>query len=242
MKQLEHFLAEKNEVTIYTIASYIKQYIREQFPIILQENHSKLQTTFDRAGEYAYGVYSRTLFQALQEQLKQAGILTEPSFPGDLSATSIEYWGPPEERERCMWCVVRTTEGKTLGTIVTRIFHDHTRFRVQYAPGIIALEETENAAIIEALSHASVRLGGVAQGESVVEQEKSAGPERTTWEYSADIGLADNIDPRRIEISEAMLDHALGLWGRYGWELVATVPSQGRLITFFKRPANTNKI
>ncbi len=234
MKALDLFLAEKKEVTINTVASYIRQYIREQLPTLLQENQEKLERTFAKAGEYAYGVYGRTLFQPLQEQLKLAGIIAEPDFPGDFATTSIEYWGPPEERERCMWSVLSTASGQTLGTIVVRIFHDHTRFRIPHAPGIIVLEETEPDAILAALSHAATRLSGVAQEESLETRRKVEPP---TWEYSAEVGLADCLDPNRIEISEGLLDHSLALWGNYGWELVTAVPSQGRLIAFFKRPA-----
>ena len=235
MKPLDQFLAEKKEITIHTLASYIRHYIREQLPLLLQEHREELQSTFDKAGEYAYGVYGRTLFQSLQEQLGQAGFITEPDFPGHFTTSSIEYWGPPEERDRCMWCVVRTAQGKPLGTIVTRVFHDHTRFRIPHAPGIIVLEETETDAIIEALSHASVRLSGAPQ-EEAVDQDMIIKPEQPAWEYSVEVGLADCIDPKRIEISESMLDYSLALWGRYGWELVSVVPHQGRLIAFFKRP------
>jgi len=115
------------------------------------------------------------------------------------------------------------------------VFHDHTRFRIPHAPGIIVLEETETDAIIEALSHASVRLSGAPQ-EETVDQDMTIKPEQPAWEYSVEVGLADCIDPKRIEISESMLDYSLTLWGRYGWELVSVVPHQGRLIAFFKRP------
>jgi hypothetical protein len=233
MKTLDLFLAEKKEVTIHTLASYIRQYIREQLPVLLQENHEKFEKTFTKAGEYAYGVYGRALFQPLQEELKLAGITTEPDFPGDFATTSIEYWGPPEERERCMWSVLATASGQTLGSIVTQIYHDHTRFRIPHIPGIIALEETESQAVLNALSHASTRLHGAAQKE---------GPEvallsgRSGWEYSVEVGLADCLDSKKAEVTESLLEHSLTLWGNYGWELVTAVPSQGRLIAFFRRP------
>lgn len=239
MKQLELFLSEKREVTIHTVASYIRQYIREQAPVVLQENHDRLLSTFDKAGEYTYGLFARTLFEPLQEQLQRAGLIAEPSYPGHFVNSSIEYWGPPEERERCLWCVIRTAQGEMLGTIVTRWFHDHTQFRVPHAPGIVVLEETEAPAIIEALSHASVRLSGTPQEESS-EQEVVARPGETTWEYSTELGLADYIDAARIEITGSMLEHALTQWGRYGWELVNVIPHEGRLLAFFKRPKIDN--
>ncbi len=237
MKPLDQFLAEKREITIQTLASYVRQYIREQSPLVLHEHQEKLLATFNKAGEYAYGMYSHILFEALKAQLKAAGFITEPEFPGHFATASIEYWGPPEERERCLWCVVRTVEGKTLGTLVTRVFHDHTRFRIPHAPGVITLEETETPAIIDALSHASIRLSGVTQEDAPPEFPAAPSAEQPVWQYSVELGLADCIDPHKIEISEGMLDHALALWGDYGWELVSTIPHQGRLMAIFKRPA-----
>ncbi|MBV9229770.1 MAG: hypothetical protein JOZ18_10690, partial [Chloroflexi bacterium] len=72
MKSLEEFLSEKREITIHTLASYIRQYIREYCQPMLQEHQEELVQTFDKAGEYAYGVFSRMLFQQLREQFKQA--------------------------------------------------------------------------------------------------------------------------------------------------------------------------
>ena len=237
MKVLDQFLAEKRDITLQTLASYIRQYIREQSPLVLHEHQEKFIATFNKAGEYAYGVYGRILFESLQTQLEAAGFFTEPEFPGHFATSSIEYWGPPEERERCLWCMVHTADGKTLGTLVTRVFHDHTRFCIPHAPGIITLEETETPAIIDALSHASIRLSGIAQEDAAPELPAAMSMEQQMWQYSVELGLADYIDPHKIEVSEAMLDHALALWGDYGWELVSAIPRQERLMAIFKRPA-----
>ncbi len=234
MKLLEAFLAEKREITIHTLASYIRYYVHDQWQSVLQEKREELLRLFDKAGEPAYGVYGRALLDPVQEQLKQAGFICEPGFPGDFRSTSVEYWGPPEERERCLWCVVRTDQRMPLGTLVTCVFHDHTRFRIPHPPGTIALEETETPAILEALSHASVRLPG-RQQEREIEQTTTTEAQQPGWEYSVEVGLADCLDAQRVEISESLLDHALSLWGRYGWELVAVVPQQERMIAFFKR-------
>jgi hypothetical protein len=238
MKSLEEFLAEKREITIHTLTSYIKQYMREQSQSLLQEQQEEMVHIFDKAGEYAYGVFFRKLCQPIQQQLTQAGFVCEPGYPGDFRSASIEYWGPPEERERCLWSVVKTAQGITLGTIVTQVFHDHSRFRLPLPPGVLALEETDNDAIIEALSHASVRLRGTEHEESTY--QAAVRQEQPGWEYSVEIGLGDYIDPNHLEISETMLDHALSLWGRHGWELVTAIPHEGRMIAFFKRPVRGN--
>jgi hypothetical protein len=54
-----------------------------------------------------------------------------------------------------MWSTLHSTEGEALGTIVIIVFHDHTRFRIPRRPQIIALIETGQAAVVEALSQRS---------------------------------------------------------------------------------------
>jgi Family of unknown function (DUF6022) len=240
MKSLEIFLSEKREVTIHTLASYIKQYIQEQCQPLLQENQEELLRVFSQAGEYAYGVFQRTLCRPLQEELKQAGFVCEPDYPGDFRASSVEYWGPPEERERCYWSVVKTADGKPLGTLVTQFFHDHTCFRIPLPPGVLTLEETETEAIIAALSHASVRMAG-RQLVETPPQRWASNQEQPTWEYSTEVGLADCMDATHIELSETLLDDSLFLWGRNGWELVTVISRQERMIAFFKRPAKSDE-
>ncbi len=156
MKTLEAFLSEQGEITIHTLAEYIGQCIDAQWQPVWQQSQQEMQRFFDRAGEPAYGVYGRTLFRPIQEQLTHAGFLTAPSFPGTL--TTSREWGPSEERERWMWCVVRPTHGAPIGTLVVRLAHDHTRFRLPHPPGILALEETDADAIIQAVSHAAGNL------------------------------------------------------------------------------------
>jgi len=136
-----------------------------------------------------------------------------------------------------MWCVARQAQGVTLGTIVFRIFPDLTQFRLPHPPSILTLEETAPSAIVETLSRPFVRNEN-AKYERTFLQETTAGQE--AWEYSVEIGLGDYLDPHRLELSEAMLDHALSLWGRYGWELASAVSHQGRLLAFFRRPLKEN--
>jgi hypothetical protein len=265
MKSLAEFLSEKREVTIHTLASYIRPYMREQWQPLLQEHQEELLRMFDQAGEYAYGMFFRMLCQPIQEQLRLAGFVCQPDYPGDFRTASVEYWGPPEERERCLYCSILKSDrtngetfgqpstlhdvshpttsipikssGNALGTLVLQVFHDHTQFRVPSSPGIFALEETESEAIIEALSHASVRLRGRQQQGEAPQHKWAIRHSQPRWEYSVEVGLADCIDERRIEISESMLDSTLAVWGHNGWELVTVVPHGERMIAFFKRPA-----
>jgi hypothetical protein len=75
MKALEEFLAEKREITIHTVASYARQYLREQWHVVFQEHEEKLLQMYATAGEPTYGYYSRLLFRPLHEQLKREGFI-----------------------------------------------------------------------------------------------------------------------------------------------------------------------
>jgi len=154
MLPLEEFLFEQSEITIQTLASYIQQYIQEQWQPVLQQGKEELLRLYDKAGEgAAYGTYAHRLFQPVQEQLKRAGFSSSPSFPGTLSTS--QEWGPLYERERWMWSVVRHGQGAPLGTIVVRLVHDHTQFRIPHPPGVLALEETAADAILQAVTRAA---------------------------------------------------------------------------------------
>lgn len=231
MQSVENFLAEKREVTIHTIVSYLRAYLQENAQRIWRENEDELLQLYARVGDPAYGVYGRKLFLPVFEQITKAGYVLD-SYG---LANSLEYWGPPEERERCMWQVIKRADGFPLGALVSRTFHDHTCLRLPRPIEVFALEESEQEAIIAALSHASVRLK---EKELIGTHVRKTGrePARARWEYSVEIGLADTLDASCAEMSEGMLDHSLALWGAYGWELTGVIPYQQRLIAFFKRP------
>lgn len=159
MGTLEEWLAERGEDTAWAIAGYIEAYIGERWEPVLRQDREALLRLFDRAGEgAAYGTYAQKLFRPVHQRLKDAGFRAEPAFPGTLS-TSRE-WGPPEERERWMWSVLRRAGGAPVGTIVTRLSHDHTRFHIPRPPGVLALDVTEAAAIVTAVARAAGRSGG----------------------------------------------------------------------------------
>lgn len=155
MKPLEELLSGQSEITIQTLADYVQNHVREQWRQVLDESREELLRLYDKSGEPAYGAYAQRLFRPIREQLEWAGFLFEPRFPGTLS-TSRE-WGPPEERERWMWSVVRQERGASLGTLVMGLFHDHTRFRIPRSPGVLALKETDDDGIVETISRAADR-------------------------------------------------------------------------------------
>ncbi|WP_257347253.1 DUF6022 family protein [Pseudalkalibacillus decolorationis] len=234
MNSLKEVLSQNQEITIHTLANYMNQYTRNNWKSVLQEHQSEFQDAFEKSGEFAYGVFGRKLFGPLIKEIEHEGIVLE----SDHLASSVEYWGPPEERERCMWHVCKHADGTPMGSLVTRVFHDHTQFRIPRSPEIIALEKTERSEIVEALSHASSRITKYNEFTGTFLTEKIDNDEQGDhgWEYSVEVGLGDCLETDNPEMTEGMMDHALSLWGRNNWELTSVVPYQGRLITFFKRP------
>jgi hypothetical protein len=230
MQTLEKFLADKREVTIHTLASYLRESIQERWEAVLQENLPELLQLFVKVGESSYLVYGQKLLGPIFEQIIRAGFSLEGG-GGSPPTNSVEHWGPPEERERCIWYIVKQADGIALGTLVNRFFHDHTRFRIPRAPGILTLQETEESAIRAALSHASVRLGP----REIIGTFTQDDHARSGWEYSVEVGLNDCFDAAHPEMTEGMLDRSIALWGRYGWELSTVVSHEGRLLAYFKR-------
>ena len=154
MKPLEELLPTRDENTLQTLADYIQDYVHEHWRQVLEENGEELRHRYDEAGEPAYAVFAQKLFRPVQEQLERARFLSEPRFPGTLSAS--REWGPAEERQRWLWSVVRRERGAPLGTLVVGFFHDHTRFRVSRPPTVLALNETDSDTIVGAI----VRVAG----------------------------------------------------------------------------------
>jgi hypothetical protein len=150
VRPIEDLLPERDEDTIHALARYVQDYVDERWQPVLREGREELLRLYEKAGEPAYGTYANKLFRPVREELGRAGFLSEPAFPGALSAS--REWGPGEDRERWMWSVVQRGQGPPLGAIVVGLFHDHTRFRVPRAPGVLALEETDADAIIRTLS------------------------------------------------------------------------------------------
>jgi hypothetical protein len=155
MELLKEFLSENKNSDIFAIAQYIDTHIAANWQTLIQKNIDKLVDVFNRAGDMAYGMYLGWLFLPVHKQLKEAGLRPKPRFPGDFNIS--REWGTKEEtdQQRWMWSIIESTEGKSLGTIVTITFHDHTQFRVPQKPQIIALTETSKEAVVEALSHRS---------------------------------------------------------------------------------------
>lgn len=230
MKSWHEFIEPAQEVNIQRIAKYIREHIHEHWESTLKENHEELLQKFDEIGEPTYGLYLSKLLSPAFDELTDAGFVMKPGF---ILPNSIEHWGPPEERERCMWCVVKNQNKTPLGTLVLRVFHSHVRFDIPLAPDIFGLEETEKEPILDKICDASIRLNHQYRG---VWWERSVG-----WEYSVETGLSDYLNAGREEVEVSYLDHALSRWGKHGWELTSVVPHEGRLIAFFKRPVKSKE-
>lgn len=155
MERLRQSLVENKQNNIFTIAQHIEDHIAANWEILLQKHQDKLLRGFNKAGDMAYGAYLNFLFRPVHQHLKQAGLRTNPRFPGNFDIS--REWGNLEQtnQQRWMWSTIESTAGESLGTIVTITFHDHTQFRIPQKPEMIALTQTSKEAVVEALSHRS---------------------------------------------------------------------------------------
>jgi hypothetical protein len=158
MKPLKEFLSGRDGTEIQALAHYIQQNVDGRWQRVLEDNRGEFRHKYDELGEPAYGVFASILFRPIREQLESASFISEPRFPGTLAAS--EEWGPMEERERWMWSVVRREREAALGTVVVRLFHDHTQFRLPRPPEIFALNETDAEAIGREISRAATHRNG----------------------------------------------------------------------------------
>jgi hypothetical protein len=146
------FLEQRDEVSVSSLAAFVKEYVKDHWRVVLREQREKLLDAWERVGEPAYGVYFTALMRPLRQQFVDAGIVTDPAFPGALPHSVEAFAGPMNDRARCMWFVVRRKGGAPFGTIVVRFFHDHTRFRVPRSPDVLAIDETEPDDIADVLT------------------------------------------------------------------------------------------
>ncbi len=147
-------LSGNKEAPISILARYIERHIEEKWQTVFQDNYSKLLDLYNRVGDdAAYGFYVQRLFQPVHEQLKEDGLRASPRLPGNLSIS--REWGPDDDRQRWFWSKITSTEGAPVGTIVILFFHDHLQIHIPRPPGVIALEETTKADVVEALSDLS---------------------------------------------------------------------------------------
>lgn len=147
MKTLIEQLSE-NGKTIEVLKCHIQEFIDSSWQDVWVQNEKELQSHFEKGGDTAYGLYFSKLFQPIAMQLKEAGLGSSPVLPGSFPQ-SVEKWGPLEDRERRFWSVISQINDSALGTIVTRIFHDHTRLRIPRPPQLITLKETDTERIKE---------------------------------------------------------------------------------------------
>jgi hypothetical protein len=151
-KPLKTYLEASQKNPIDSVASYIEEYVTENWQAVFSNNQEKLQRAYKEAGDMAYGTYLNLLFLPIHRQLKEVGLRPEPHFPGEFDIS--REWGNEGEndQQRWMWSTVYSPSNERLGTIVTVVYHDHTQLRVPRQPRIIALRETGKDNVVAALS------------------------------------------------------------------------------------------
>jgi hypothetical protein len=122
---------------------------------VFQQHLAVLEEIRARVGEQVYARYGQELFRPLADEFKQAGLICDPAFPGTFPL-SREQWGPEEDRERRFWCVLHQENGGTLGTLITRYFHDHTRLRIPRPPVVLACAQTNQTVIAQMVERSAI--------------------------------------------------------------------------------------
>lgn len=168
---------EAGGTDIAAVGREIEAYVAGEWQSILEENRGLLEDAYARAGDMAYGSYLDLLFRPVHRWMRETGLRAEPKLPGDFEVS--REWGRADEtdQQRWMWSTVRSADGRALGTLVTITHHDHTRFRVPRAPGILVLAETGDDAVVRALSARSPDFAA-ARAASVEMAEYLAGAAR----------------------------------------------------------------
>ncbi|RAR41284.1 DUF6022 family protein [Paenibacillus sp. MDMC362] len=213
---------------LYKMIRSAEQMLSLAWRAVYEEKQEELEHMFKMHGDRAYGVWIQAFMAIVSEQLITDGYVVKPGFN---LQNSIENWGPPEERERCIWYPVHMADGTPLGTMVLQVYHSHTAFFMPRSPRFIGLEATAREDIIAALSKPSNRV----RWDRVDDPLPLPGDHpsyASRWEYATDVSLGECLDQ-----GNWMLDEALSHWGRYGWELVSITSTASQTIGFFKRPA-----
>lgn len=129
--------------TLATVADWAARELAATWKSSWDAQLPRLRDAFDSVGEPAYGIYNRGLFAPLQKALERHGLTCRPRLPGSLPL-SEEDWGASDHRERRMWTLLYDENGRALGAVVTRFFHDHTELRLPAPPTVVGLAETDH--------------------------------------------------------------------------------------------------
>ncbi|WP_028548023.1 DUF6022 family protein [Paenibacillus sp. UNC451MF] len=220
-----------DKALIHTVVRNVEAVFSNSWRMVYQEKKEQLTQMFEQYGDRAYGVCIQEFMIPVVEQLRADGYSVKAGFN---RKDSMENWGPPEERERCVWYVLHDDKGIPIGTMVLQIYHSHRTFHFPRAPRLFSVEVTDREQIISALSQATtrVRWDRVEERLPLSAEFQTAGD---SWEYATDVALGDCLHGGETEHSGWTMDEALSHWGRYGWELVNVMPADGKVIAFFKR-------
>ena len=158
MEPLREYFAQAGKTDIFTLSRYIERHVEEHWLAAYENNEKEIEDLYIKIGDGAYGLYGLHLFKAIHEQLKEVGLRSRPKLPfGNLSIS--REWGPEDDRQRWFWSKISHDDGTPLGTIAIIFHHDHFQVRIPRPLGVIALEETAKADVVEALTNLSPDFG-----------------------------------------------------------------------------------
>lgn len=219
-------------ISLRDIVRKAEQILSVSWRDIIEKKKVELEQMFKEHGDRAYGAWIQEFMIPVSEHLSNEGCTIKAGFN---LKNSVENWGPPEERERCIWYTISMNDGTSIGTMILQVYHSHRAFHIPRPPRLLDIEATEREQIISLLSRASSRVRWDRKEERLPlpESQLSGG---TKWEYATDVSLGDCLNATELDHGSWTLDEALSHWGRYGWELVSVTPAAGKTIGYFKRP------
>ncbi|MBD0384032.1 DUF6022 family protein [Paenibacillus sedimenti] len=139
--------------TMRMMKNYVQQYIDHNYQQVWDKNLPEIERIFAKGGDSAYGFYCLKLFEPLMAEIVGAGFVPRPVLPGTFPQ-SEEHWGLWEDRERRFWSVIHQENRQPLGTLVSRIYHDHTRPRLPRPPQVYLIRETDPTLISHVIVNA----------------------------------------------------------------------------------------
>ncbi|AFC30178.1 hypothetical protein PM3016_3333 [Paenibacillus mucilaginosus 3016] len=209
-----------------------EQVLSVSWKAVYERRITELEEMFKAYGDRAYGAWIQDFMSPVAAHFSQEGITLKSGFQ---LKNSIENWGPPEERERCIWYTLSANDGAPIGSLMLQVYHSHRAFHIPRPPRLLELETVEREEILSLLSRASTRVRWDRKEERLPPAEGQWSG-AVKWEYASDVSLGDCLNGTEGDHSSWALDEALSHWGRYGWELVSVVPSGAKTIAYFKRP------
>lgn len=138
------------------LSQAVAEWLAQAWRAPMTRHARRLRAVFARSPDRAYSSYLRLLLRPLQLAMQEAGLSVYPRLPGGLAES--RQWLAAGQGEHLRWtwtCVVRAADDIALGSLVTALHLDKTRFRLPQAPSMFWLATVGVDAVERELSRMS---------------------------------------------------------------------------------------